>query len=103
MKLGIKLKIELTNELRDSIYTSEKTGRKYISLSTFVDPDEEDQYGNHGGIAIEQTKEQRDSGEKATYVGNAKVFWKGDSEKSFSKPSAPVQQKRDFIDDDIPF
>jgi hypothetical protein len=95
-KIGITISIDVTKIDKERLYKGEKG--TYMNLTTFIDPDTEDQYGNHGFIAQSQTKEERESGaERPAILGNCKVIFKeGGSAASSSNSSAPITE-------DIPF
>ena len=57
----------------DSSRIFEKDGRKWLSLSISVN--DETNYGNNVGIALSQTKEEREAKQPKTYLGNGKVVW----------------------------
>jgi hypothetical protein len=108
MKIGISIKLDVTKIDKARLFKGEKG--TYLDLTTFVELDEADQYGNHGFIAQEQSKEERDSGaEKPPILGNCKVFWKGES----VQQTAPVHNSGlslrappagfSDLEDDIPF
>ena len=64
-KIGIAVSIDVTKLDKSRIKeVTKKDGSvaKYLNLTTFINPTEEDQYGNHGFIAQSQTKEERESG-----------------------------------------
>ena len=48
-----------------------QNGAKYLNVVVWVN-DAPDQYGNDASIQLSQTKEDRDAGQKATYIGNLK-------------------------------
>jgi hypothetical protein len=48
-----------------------KNNAKYLNIVVWVN-DEPDQYGNTASIQIGQSKEEREAGVKATYIGNLK-------------------------------
>lgn len=110
MKAGISLSINVT-EIEKARLIEGKKG-KYLNATVFVDLDNADQYGNHGMITQDVSKEERDAGTRGAILGNAKVFWQGVSN-SQTGNSAPTQQKQsqpapqqgfdDFSDSDIPF
>lgn len=72
---------------------------KYLNIQISIN-DNTDQYGNNVGITIGQTKEERESKAKKTYIGNAKVVWTDGSIKVAEKvqENAPIEVK-----DDLPF
>ena len=86
----------------DSSRIFEKDGRKWLSLSISVN--DETNYGNNVGIALSQTKEEREAKQPKTYLGNGKVVWTDGSivvaEKveTISQPAEPVEE-----DIDLPF
>ncbi len=47
---------------------------KYKNYTIAIN-DETNQFGQNVSMYEEQTKEQRDAGEKKKYIGNGKVFW----------------------------
>lgn len=53
------------------------TGR-YVNLSVFVN-DELDQFNNQVGVALSQTKEEREAKSKKVYLGNGSVNYVSDS------------------------
>ena len=61
---------------KNKFFVSQKTGATYADLTIFIDPDNEDQYGNHGFITQSVTKEEKAQGVKGVIVGNGKVFWR---------------------------
>lgn len=58
---------------KEKIYKSEKTGKAYITL-VIGDKDQVDQFGHDVSVSISQTKEERASKAKKTYVGNGKMY-----------------------------
>jgi hypothetical protein len=98
-KLGIKLKLDVTKIQKELLYVGTKG--KYLDATVFIDTENEDQYGNHGMITQDVSKESREAGEKGPILGNAKIFFR----------DAPQQQKAaqkqaetvEAFDDDLPF
>ena len=100
MSAIIKLSIDLTKIPKDKVVNGKKG--KYINL-TYLMNDQEDEYGNHGGVIVEQTKEEREQKAQRTYLGNGKVVW---SDGNFPEKGAPrqsVPQSSEVEDDDLPF
>ena len=64
--------IELLKTGKYSTFQSEKTGKKYINVSVWINP-EPDKFGNDGSIQLNPKKEHRNEGLKR-YVGNVKHF-----------------------------
>jgi len=100
MKIGISIKIDVTQIDKSRLFQGKKG--KYLDLTTFIDTDNPSQYGDHGHISQETTKEERSSGLKLPILGNCKVFHTADSE-----PKQEPQQQSMPADgdpgDEIPF
>lgn len=52
--------------------TEGKNGKKYLNVKLWVN-DVPDRYENIGSIQVQQTKDEREAGNKATYIGNFKA------------------------------
>lgn len=74
-----------------------ENGAKYLNVVVWIN-DEADQYGNNASIQISQSKEEREAGEKATYIGNLKFPQSRDGEKAKAEP---VRSSGEL--DDLPF
>jgi len=105
MKAGISLSINVT-EIEKARLIDGKKG-KYLNATVFVDLDNADQYGNHGMITQDVSKEEREAGAKGPILGNVKVFWKdsGRTAEANQPKHQPSQQPSSFdnFDDSIPF
>ena len=109
MKIGISIKLDVTKIDKSRLFKGEKG--TYLDLTTFVELDEQDQYGNNGFISQSMTKEEREAKAPNTEIlGNVKVFYKGESEQQRKQgyEQGMAQAKAaaapdNFIDDDIPF
>jgi hypothetical protein len=106
MKIGISIKLDVTKIDKARLFKGEKG--TYLDLTTFIELEEADQYGNHGFIAQEQSKEERDSGaEKPPILGNCKVFWKGESvnqaPQAQAQAAATAPAGFSDLEDGIPF
>lgn len=108
MKYGIEVQID-TDKIEEARLYQGKKG-KYLTMTTFVDTDNKDQYDNNGFISHKQTKEESESKTYTTILGNVKVFWSDDP--NFVKPQAAAPQAAPAVtqvsnepnmDDDIPF
>ena len=95
MKLGIEVKIDVTKIDKARLYQGEKG--KYLTMTTFVDTDTKDEYGNNGFISESTTKEERLSGMQRPILGNVKVFHK-DAQPGHAPVAAPANEY-----DDVPF
>jgi hypothetical protein len=69
----------------------------YLNFSIVIREDV-DQYGNIGFIAESTTKEDRESGEKGTILGNLKRIEKPSTPKPKQKNPEPIGEE-----DDLPF
>ena len=100
MKYGISVSIDVT-AIDKAKLVKHQNGKVYLNMTTFVDPENEDKYGQHGFITQETTKEERDAGFQAPILGNCKVFF-NDGETQPAPPSM-IEPADDFTNDDIPF
>ena len=109
-KLGISIKIDVSKIDKARLFKGAKG--TYLDLTTFIDTDNEGQYGDHGFISQSQTKEERDNNaEKTPILGNCKVFFSDINaapQQQYQQPQQqqPQQQQppaMDNFDDDIPF
>ena len=75
-----------------------------MNATVFTNHAEADQYGNHGMITQDVSKEEKDSGVKGAILGNTKVFWTSEAHQHSSQPqqSAPASGGDDGFSD-IPF
>ena len=95
--------IDLNKIDRSKIVNTNKDGKpfengaKYLNVVVWIN-DEADKYGNNASIQISQSKEEREAGEKATYIGNLKFPQSRDGEKAKAEP---VRSSKEL--DDLPF
>ncbi len=105
MKLGISIKLDVNKIVKDRLFKGEKG--TYLDLTTFIDTESEDQYGNHGFIAQSTTKEEQGLKYKTPILGNTKVFYKSESQQGQDdRPRFPGDAKNDSPDideEEIPF
>jgi single-stranded DNA-binding protein len=112
-KYGIEVRIDVKKIDKARIFEGKKG--KYLTMTTFIDTDNADEYGNHGFIA--HKKEQNEQ-ENPPILGNSKIFWSDSGNVPQAPqqqapqqpaPQAPNQQPQqapasfDDFDDDIPF
>ena len=97
MKVGLNVRINVSKIDKSKLYKGEKG--VYLNMTTFVDLDQEDEYGNNGFISMEQSKEQRDAGEQSVILGNVKKFWIDGA--TASAPQSDISFEE--LDEDIPF
>lgn len=106
MKIGVNFKLNLTKIDKSKIFHA-KYGAKYAEFTSFIDIDEQDQYGNNGGITQSLNKEERSANVKAPFLGNSKVFWKdsqqGDLNTNTQEITQETSHQGESFDDDIPF
>jgi hypothetical protein len=108
-KVGVKLSIDVSKIDKALLYKGAKG--VYLSATVFVDIDQADQYGNHGMITQDETKENREAGKNGAILGNCKVFWKDQQQPSSKQHSnhgrqapQPAPAYDDFDDSgDLPF
>ena len=76
---------------------------KYLPITITVN-DEVDQFGNHGPVCIQQTKEEREAKVPKTYLGNVKVVWTNGTfpdRVTDGQPQAKPQPQP--VEEDLPF
>ena len=107
-KVGVRLNIDVSKIDKGLLYKGAKG--VYLSDTVFVDLDQADQYGNHGMITQDETKENRDAGKNGAILGNCKVFWKDQQQPSAKQHSnhgrqapQPAPAYDDFDDQSMPF
>ena len=100
----IKASINLSNVPKDKIITGKKG--KYLPITITVN-DDLDQFGNQGPICVDQSKEERESKEAKTYLGNVKVVWtNGENVDTAPRDAAtapPPQAQAKTEEVDLPF
>lgn len=91
------------SDIDKSKITEGKNGKKYINL-TCAKNKGIDKFGNSHGVYITQSKEDRESGLKRTYVGNGKeVVFNQQSAASTPLPAANNYNAPAPTNDDLPF
>lgn len=94
MKLGIEISIDVTKIDKDRIYEGKKG--KYLTMTTFVDVDNKDQYENNGMV----THKKKEGEKSAPILGNVKVFWTDSGQMPKPKQAvkeAPVSDMNDIL------
>ena len=114
MKIGVEVQIDVTKIDKARLYQGQKG--KYLTMTTFIDLDQKDQYDNNGFISHKKDKDEQGNPQ---ILGNVKIFWSdgGGTQQSQQHtqqmPSQQLADKRnesqqanngsvDF-DDSIPF
>jgi hypothetical protein len=78
-KYGINLSIDV-KAIDKARLVAHQNGKTYLNMTAFISPDEPDQYGQHGMITQDVSKQEKDQGVKGPILGNAKVFWKDNAQ-----------------------
>lgn len=98
-KILLSLKIDVTKIDKARLFQGKKG--TYLDASIFVDLGDADQYGNHGMITQDVSKEERDSGVKGAILGNGKIAWREGGQQA---PQSQPKADDTFEDmDSIPF
>jgi hypothetical protein len=109
MKIGVNFKIDVSKIDKALLHKGEKG--VYLDATVFIDQENPSQYGDHGMVTQDVSKEAREAGTKGNILGNVKVFWTGESQQGGQQqaPSNGQQSQQaapsnfDNFDDDIPF
>ena len=101
MKVRININIDVKKILKERLFKGEKG--TYLDLTTIVDLDNADQYGNHGFICQNTTKEEQENEFRTPSLGNCKVVYRDDSNESQKPAKKTAVKEDDDFDDDIPF
>ena len=97
----IKASINLSEIPKDKIYVGKKG--KYLPITITLN-DDVDQFGNQGPVVVEQTKEERESKQAKTYLGNVKVVWtNGDNVAVAPRDNQPQAAPAPAKPADLPF
>ena len=97
----IKTSINLNEIPKDKIFVGKKG--KYLPIAITVN-DEVDQFGNHGPVIVDQTKEEREAKVAKTYLGNARVIWtNGDNVAPAPRDNQPAAEPAAVKPEDLPF
>ena len=103
-KIAVNLKIDVTKIDKARLFQGQKG--VYLDAVVWIDPDNENEYGDHGMITQAVTKEEREQNVRGNILGNCKVFWR-DEQPAQAPIQAPAQAGQpatmNSFDDDIPF
>ena len=96
MKIGVKVKIDVTKIDKTALFKGKKG--TYLDAVTFINIDEQGQFGDNGMITQELTKAQADNGDKGEILGNVTVFWRDDQGGQSQQPASqkPDDQPNQF-------
>jgi len=103
MKYGIEIRVDVSKIDKARLYKGAKG--TYLTMTTFIDTDQKDEYDNNGFIAHKKEKDEQGN---PPILGNVKVFWQDQGQAQPRQQQAPQQQYKqpaDNFDDDssIPF
>jgi hypothetical protein len=106
MKIGVRIRIDVTKIDKEILFKGEKG--VYLNASTFIDLDNQNQYGDNGFISQDVSREAREAGEKGAILGNVKVFYNdgvvgSDGSSNGRAAQQPPTAHHDDIGDDVPF
>lgn len=101
MKLGISVKIDVTKIDKARLFQGEKG--TYLDLTTFIDTENEGQYGDHGFISQSVSKEEREAKVQTPILGNVKVFFTGESDGQQAPPNNPAINNDFDENEPLPF
>lgn len=110
MKIGLSVKIDVTKIDKARLFKGGKG--TYLDLTTFIDTNKPSEYGDHGFITQSPTKEEREAKAQLPIIGNARVFYQGESDgqpvnnspqSRGQSNNAPQSGSFDDFDDEIPF
>ena len=107
MKYGIEIRLDVSKIDKARLYKGAKG--TYLTMTTFIDTDQKDEYENNGFISHKKEKDEQGN---TPILGNVKVFWseQGQSQQSQQRPQtsnqpnpANHQAPVDDFDEDLPF
>ena len=98
--IGINFQIDF--EKLDKLRFHKGKKGTYGNFTIFLNS-EPDKYGQNGGIKQADTKEERASGIKLPFVGNAKIFWSDNPDFQQARVEQAQEPATDEFDDSIPF
>lgn len=107
MKIGVNVSIDV-KAIEKARLVNHTNGKVYLNMTVFIDPDNPDQYGQHGMVTQDVSKDEKSQGIKGAILGNAKVFWQDQQQAAATNAVNQQQQAaqqpipEDF-DDKIPF
>lgn len=88
-KIGVGVKIDVSKIDKQRLFKGEKG--TYLDATVFIDLDQADQYGHHGMVTQDVSKQEKDQGVQGPILGNVKIFWR-DHNALHSQQPAPVNQ-----------
>ena len=101
-RIGVRIKINVSKIEKARLFKGAKGS--YLDCTVFIDQANPSQYGDHGFIAQDVSKEEREAGTKGPIIGNVEVFYnENQSQQQAPPPAAPQAQQAGGLDDAIPF
>lgn len=73
-RMCIKIEIDVTKIKKERLYEGKKG--TYLKLTSFIDPDNPNEYENIGFVTQSITPEEQDHGVKMPILGNVKCIWR---------------------------
>ena len=107
-RIGVRIKINVNKIEKARLFKGAKGS--YLDCTVFIDQANPSQYGDHGFIAQDVSKEEREAGTKGPIIGNVEVFYNENQSQQSASQQAPAPQQaapqsagfEDF-EDSIPF
>jgi hypothetical protein len=101
-KIGVNVSIDV-KAIDKARLVDHTNGKIYLNMTVFIDPSSPDNFGQHGMVTQDVSKEERAKDVKGPILGNVKVFWTDNQanqapQQQKSTPQPPIE---DF--DSIPF
>lgn len=104
-KIGVEISIDVTKIDKAKLYKGKKG--TYLSVTAFIDLDQQDQYGNNGMVTQKVSKEEQQQGVKGAILGNTKVFWSDNNSQTQGQQNnfqqAQLNHAKNIADEDVPF
>lgn len=89
-KVGVSISINLSKLDKSRFFQGSKG--LYLDLTTFINLDTQDEYGNNGFVKQSMKKDERVD---LPIAGNVKVFWSDSGQQSQQQaPAAPAQNQQ---------
>lgn len=100
-KIAVQIKIDVKKIEKARLFQGATA--LYLDSTVFIDLGEADQYGNHGMVTQDVSKEEREAGTRGPILGNVKIFWRDDSPVVTTSRVGNGQPPPLDFDEDIPF
>ena len=90
------------SDIQGGPFQTGKNGKHYAGVNLYIG-DEPDQYGNSGSLSLSQTKEEREAGQRRTYIGNLKWSQQQPQQQPQAEPVSQAPAGPVPIPGDLPF